>query len=120
MKTIGYLFICSLIAVPFMASAVLLRPFGGRILTAPTPGVTCPAGKQPGSPFTVEPVMPMPPWLMVGDYHPLSISYQLVPGAWILGLYVPTPIPECATDSLPPVPVEGFRTFFHGTSVKAI
>lgn len=102
--------------LPQISFAVVLQPFGGRIITAPTPGVVCPAGK-PGSPFTVMPVTAQPSWLMVGDYHPVSLPFAVVPSAWILGLYVPVPLPECATTSVPPAPVNGFRTYFHGTSV---
>lgn len=88
--------------------------FGGRIITAPTPGVSCPAGKI-GSPFTVAGVTG-PSWLMVGDYYPTSLGFKLTPGAWILALYIPVPIPECQTQSVPPVPVTGYRNFLHGTS----
>lgn len=117
MNYIKLLALSLVVSIPLATGAVLLQPFGGRIGTAPTPGVECPAGKQPGSPFTVIPVMPTASWLMVGDYHPISLPFQLVPGAWILGLYNPVPIPECVTTTVPPAPVSGFRTYFHGTSV---
>ncbi len=100
------------------AQISILQPFGGKIITAPTPGISCPAGRQPGSPFMLAPNTPSVVGPFVGDYHPISLNYQLVPGAWILGLYNPIPIPECATQSAPPAPVSGFRTFLHGTSVK--
>jgi hypothetical protein len=96
--------------------AQTLMPFGGQIITAPTPGVACPAG-APGSPFSITPIV-SPPGLYVGDYNPISTRFRIVPGAWVLGLYIPVPIPECATTSTPPVPVTGFRTFLHGTSVS--
>ncbi len=97
----------------------LLKPFGGKIITAPTPGVTCPVGKL-GSPFTQTPAGLSPPGLYVGDYNPISLSFGLKPTAWVLGLYIPTPIPECATESVPPAPVVGFRTYFLGTSFFGI
>jgi hypothetical protein len=93
------------------------RSFGGLIIAAPTPGVNCPAGRQPGSPFTIIPAGASPAGPFVGDYNPISLTYQLVPGAWILGLYNPVPLPECATTTPVPTPVPGFRTFIHGTSV---
>ncbi len=93
--------------------------FGGRITTAPTPGIVCPAGKL-GSPFTLAPNGPFATGPFVGDYYPVSNFYLLAPGAWILGLYNPVPLPECAIPVPPPglpVPVTGFRTILHGTSV---
>lgn len=96
-------------------SAQVLMPMGGRIITAPTPGVSCPAGKF-GSPFTMVPFGVYPPGLFVGDYYPSSLPFNLNIGSYFLGLYVPIPIPECQTQSVPPAPVTGFRTFLHGTS----
>lgn len=98
------------------AQAIPMLGFGGRIITAPTPGVSCPAGAL-GSPFTMVPAGVAPAGLYVGDYHPTSVSFRLAPGAWVLGLYIPIPIPECATQSIPPAPVAGFRTFIHGTNL---
>ncbi|MDQ5883297.1 MAG: hypothetical protein QG654_210 [Patescibacteria group bacterium] len=67
----------------------------------------------PNGPFVTGP--------FVGDYYTISNFYLLAPGAWILGLYNPVPLPECATAPVPPgvpVPVAGFRTLLHGTSVQ--
>lgn len=119
MKYIRPVLIISLVVIPaitFAFSLSPLKPLGGKIITAPTPGVSCPAGKQPGSPFTVVPAGSGPSWLLVGDYHPISNHFMLAPNEWILGLYIATPLPECTTQSLPPVPVSGYRTFFNGTS----
>lgn len=99
---------------PVVHAITAMQPFGGRIITAPTPGVTCPAGKI-GSPFTIAPVGVVSANLFVGDLSPQSFG-QLAPGVWTLGLYIPIPIPECVTQSVPPAPVTGFRTFLHGTS----
>jgi hypothetical protein len=122
MKKISFIvfsFACILfISVPFRSDAAFLQPFGGRVYTAPTPGVTCPAGKE-GSPFTVLNLAAKgAPLLMVGDYHPTSSTSVIAPSVWILGLYNPIALPECQTTSTPPVTVPGFRTFFHGTSLR--
>lgn len=97
------------------------QPFGGKILLSPIPGVVCPAGKI-GSPFTLVPNGPYPTGPFVGDYYPVSNFHLLVPGAWILGLTNIVPLPECSTPPVPPatvpVPVNGFRTILHGTSVQ--
>ncbi len=115
-KYIRFAVIFFAVGFPLITMAVLLKPFGGKIITAPTPGVSCPAGKEPGSPFTVSPVTKAPPWIMVGDWHPISTPFKLEPDAWILGLYNPKPIPECVSESVPPAPISGYRTIFHGTS----
>ncbi len=116
-KIIFFVFIVSFSLSVNFAFAQALVPLGGRILTAPTPGVSCPGGRQPGSPFSIVPVTAInPPGLYIGDYNPTSLKFNLTPGAWILGLYLSTPIPECATQSAPPAPVSGFRTIIHGTS----
>lgn len=91
------------------------KGFGGRIITAPTPGISCPGGR-PGSPLTIVPVSTYPIGPYVGDYNPISMRFNLTPGSWILGLYMPVPIPECQTQSAPPTPVNGYRTIIHGTS----
>lgn len=109
--------IFSLSANFVFAQTPFLMPFGGRILIAPMPGIVCPAGKL-GSPFFMTPLLPAPPGPFIGDYNVVSNNFMLAPGAAILGLYIPIPIPECATTSAPPAPVPGFRTFIHGTNRK--
>lgn len=91
---------------------------GGRIITAPIPGIICPAGKQPGSPFMIAPSIGAPVGPFIGDYNSVSNFHLLLPGIWFLGLYSSVPLPECATQSAPPAPVSGFRTLIHGTSVQ--
>jgi len=84
------------------------QPFGGKILLAPDPEAVCPAGK-PGSPFRVVPTsLTAPQLVMVGDYNPISLGFVLGTNEWILGMYWPTPEPECSTAA--------YRTQFHGTS----
>ncbi len=106
-----------------VAFAQLVSPYqgiGGRIITAPTPGIVCPAGK-PGSPFTIAPSGPSPAGPFVGDYYPVSNFHLLVSSAWFLGLGSIVPLPECFVPVPPPgvpVPVNGFRTILHGTSVQ--
>ena len=116
-KIIFFVFIVAFSLSVNFAFAQALMPLGGRILTAPTPGVSCPAGRQPESPFTITPIVAtIPPGLYIGDYNPTSLQFNLTPGSWILGLYLPVPIPECATQTGTPAPVSGLRTIIHGTS----
>jgi hypothetical protein len=98
-----------------LAQVLAPRGLGGKIIMAPTPGISCPAGK-PGSPFTILPVSLNQVGPYIGDYNPISMGFNLTPGSWFLGLYIPVPIPECSTQSAPPAPVSGYRTILHGTS----
>jgi|GEM_PF-3988274 len=114
-KIFAVLVLCFFLGFPLISSAQFYKPFGGRIITAPTPGVECPAGKQP-SPFTLWNLATMTPTLMVGDQNSKSFG-QIMPSAWILGLYIPILVSECQTTSTPSAPVPGYRTYLHGTSM---
>jgi hypothetical protein len=96
-----------------------LMPFGGRIVSAPIPGATCPdVDFEPTSPYAVIPANPLH---IPGPFAEIFSPYgygQILPGAWILGKYLPTPIPDCMV-GIPPVgtvlPV--FKTPIYGTSI---
>ncbi|MEZ4113861.1 MAG: hypothetical protein R3B65_00085 [Candidatus Paceibacterota bacterium] len=104
-------------SVNFVLAAGAMIPFGGRIAQAPIPGAACPSSVvfEPTSPFAIVPVMGIPgPFSAIPG--PTGFG-QVVPSAWILGLYLPTPIPDC-TVAVPPVgaaPV--FKATIFGTSV---
>lgn len=115
-----FLLLVALGPVALFAFPILpVRPFGGRVLLAPVPDVTCPGSMEPTSPFTIVPVSP---FMIPGPFSevpgPQSIG-KVVPGAWILGLYWSTPIPDCTTE-LPPVPIPVFKAYIQGTNVPDV
>lgn len=101
----------------FFLTIFILAPlsFGGRVITAPTPGVSCPVGGLV-SPYTITPAGVFPPALYITTPWVGGFG-AIAPGAYILGLYNPIPIPECATTTVPPVPAGGFRTILYGTNL---
>jgi hypothetical protein len=100
--------------VPTPAFAVFSRPFGGRIITAPVPGVECYNPPKQGSPFIISSGIES----YEGDTNTKSFG-QIVPSAWILGLYSITPSTNCYIPATPAnIPYPTFRTILHGTSVR--
>ena len=78
----------------------LTRPFGGKIFSTTTPGVTCPVGTGP---VTLRPVgtFPAASYFFQYSIHGIPLS-----GEWVLGNYSAVPsVSDCATDSGEPVPV---------------
>ena len=103
----------SLIAAPAFAAGILL-PFGGKITTV-VPGAVCSDGKPP---FTITPagLSAVGPF---GGTASALIGFPtevIAPGIWILGLYLPTPLPICFTTTVPPVPVFAMPVYVIGTS----
>lgn len=102
----------------FAFPVIPVRPFGGRVLLAPIPGANCPGTLEPTSPFNINPAAPFG---MIGPFAetpgPQTVG-QVVPGAWVLGLYLNTPIPECEV-GIPPIaaPLPVYRAYLFGTSV---
>lgn len=95
-----------------------LISFGGRITTAPIPGAVCPTSLRPTSPFILVPANGSIGGPFSEAPGPLAFG-QVVPGAWILGLYLPTPIPDCTAPAFLPaggaVPI--FKATIFNTSV---
>lgn len=103
----------SLIAAPAFAAGILM-PFGGKITTV-IAGVACSDGKPP---FTIMPAGPSAGGPFGGTASAL-IGFPtevIAPGIWVLGLYLPTPLPICFTTSVPPVPVLAMPVYVIGTS----
>ncbi|MEZ4210752.1 MAG: hypothetical protein R3B39_00400 [Candidatus Paceibacterota bacterium] len=114
---LSFVLVFGVFAESAFAQASPLIPFGGLITTAPIPGAICPTALEPTSPFIVVPSGAT----IVGPFAEVpgpQAFGQTVPGAWILGLYLPTPIPDC-TVGIPPagtvMPV--FKATIFGTSV---
>ncbi len=102
----------------FLATQALafspLLPFGGKI-TAIVPGAICSDAKTP---FTIMPsgIVPAGPY---GGTASALIGFPtevIMPGVWVLGLYLPTPLPICFTTTVPPVPVFAMPVYVIGTS----
>ncbi len=118
MKILRYFLVVLLASIPFIIFAAnpLVRPFGGRIITAPIPGANCPTSLEPMSPFIVIPVgiNILGPFSSVPGPQTFG---QNVPSAWILGNYTTIPIPDCfvGVPLLGQMPV--FKAYMYGTSV---
>lgn len=106
------------LSINLVLAAGAMIPFGGRVFEAPLPGAICPTtvAFEPTSPFAIVPVgvgIPGPFSALPG---PTGFG-QVIPTAWILGLYLPTPVPDCTA----PVPPAGlapvFKSLIFGTSV---
>jgi len=100
------------------ASAIsLYQPFGGRVISTFTPGVTC----RGEGPITIRPVglsTPTGPYVIQLGQTTLYQYYTVHTGSWILGLYNPIPsFTSCFTDSLPPFPVPTFAVKIFGSSL---
>ncbi len=101
--------------------AQALMPFGGQVVTAPVPGAVCPdVDFAPEDPFITTPTILTPP--IVGPFQqtlsPLTQFGLIAPGSWILGLYLPVPLPDC-TVVVPPIvsPIPVLRAVMWGTSL---
>ena len=83
--------------------ALLLQPFGGRIIFTVTPSVVCPGFIGP---MAIMPAGIFPP-------YPLAIMPTIrgfpKPGDQILGLYNPFTQPTCQTTTTPPVSFPVFQ-----------
>lgn len=93
-----------------------LLPFGGRITAIKTPpNVQCPTNAN--SPFIIVPAGASSayPWAV----GPGQVSFgQIVPSAWILGLYS---FSSCIMTNPPPAPSSPYPVLFsnfYGTSIK--
>jgi hypothetical protein len=109
-KIVIFVLSVSVSLTPFVAFAGIGLPFGGLVLTSPTPGATCPSG-APVSPYAITPLAGLP-GLYVSTQWVAGVGL-ITPSAYILGLYVPTPIPECV--SVPPFN-NAFHTTIYGTN----
>jgi len=102
--------------IPKITEAIsIYQPFGGKIIANAVPGVTC-AGIGP---ITIRPINLLSP---AGLYATTALTrkYQyrtIVPGSWVVGLYLPAMTPICFTDSVPPVPISVFPIITIGTSL---
>lgn len=115
-KIIFSYFLVFLATLGIFSSVNPARPFGGRVITSPIPGAVCPTSLEPTSPFAIAPT----PLLLPGPFSEVpgpTGHGQVVTGAWILGLHLPVPIPDC----LAPIPPLGslpvFKAFLFGTSI---
>lgn len=102
--------------VAMFAAGFGFLPFGGRVLTAPIPGAVCPTALDPLSPFMNIPVGLNIPGPFASVPGPQTVG-QVVPGAWILGNYLTTPIPDCFVGVPGAGQVPVYKAFMYGTSV---
>lgn len=96
-----------------------LIPFGGTIFLAPLPGSICPGTVvfEPTSPFAI---IPYGTGGIPGPFSELpgpQAYGQVVTGAYVLGLYLPVPIPDCTVAVPPGGPVPVLKAVLFGTSV---
>lgn len=99
--------------------AQALMPFGGKVLTAPVPGAVCPdVDFAPEDPFIITPALPPAAGPFQQTLSPYTQFGLVAPGSWILGLYLPVPLPGC-TVVVPPIvgPIPVLRAVMWGTSV---
>jgi hypothetical protein len=105
--------------------AQVLMPFGGRVVTAPIPGAVCPTSISfvPDSPFVITPVgvgIPGASSFIPGPFSSVpgpQTFGQIIPSAWILGLYLSVPIPDCVAPIPPLGTLPVFKATIYGTSV---
>lgn len=118
MKKIFFIFI--LLTFVFLfgfkdTQAVIQKPFGGRIITYPIPGIICPGNTSFGQ-FAIIPSNVAPPT----PYTPLIENpiFKIRPGVFIKGNFTTTPLPICFTDAVIPIPIPTFPVTFYATSQK--
>ncbi len=80
------------------AFAILVRPLGGMILTAPITGVTCPTSTTSGQ-WSIRPynLASPAPYLILTT----GPKRQPRPGAYFMGNYIAAPLPICYSGNVP-------------------
>lgn len=116
-KIMAFVLVIGISLTPVITfGAVLGLPFGGLVLTAPVPGVSCPGGGVT-SPYVLTPLGGFLPGLFTSTTGVGITVGSITPGAYILGLYLPTPIPECVG---PPPLNTTFQTSIYGTNIPGL
>lgn len=112
--------VTGMFVLPSAAHAVsisIFQPFGGKVLTSFVPGVVCPGE----GPVYIKPAGLAPAGPYAADFSVSRYLYKtLLPGSWVIGLYLPTPVPICATTSIPPVPVPVLKIIMFGSSLPSL
>lgn len=99
--------------IPRANAIGLLDPFGAKVIIAPVPGITCPGGQA----FYLEGKSGLYATTAATKVY---LFNELLPTDWALGLAGPVPLPVCATNTTPPVPVIATPVIMIGTSLPSL
>ena len=107
------LFLFSLSVNTSLAASLLVRGFGGLVITANVPGVICSGG---WGPIIIKPAGSSPAALYATTPKTSGLMNSIITGKYILGLFTPITAPICWTTSIPSVPIFAFPIIQYSTS----